>query len=57
MLATAALGGFFVVAVALDVLGQTFFFAHLLKSPQHLLDRFATSGLDLDHIPVTSPFR
>ena len=51
------LGGFFVIAVALDVLGQPLLFTHLLEALYHLSDRFITLRLDFDHIGFTfGPF-
>ena len=49
--AATAFAGFFIIAVALDVFGQTFLLAKLLESLQHLLDRLVPPGSDLDRAP------
>ncbi len=46
---TPLLAGLLIVGDALDVLGQTFFLARLLETPQQLLGRLVASTLDLDH--------
>jgi hypothetical protein len=45
-----------VVTVTLDVPDETFFFAHLLESAKHLLDRLVTSSPDFNHTVITVPF-
>ena len=47
-LAAAAFRGLFVVAVPLDLLGQSLFLTELLESAEHLVDALVGSGLDLD---------
>jgi len=41
------LRGFFIICVALHIPYQTLFFAQLLKTPYHLLNRFACTRPDL----------
>ena len=48
--ATAAFfAGLFVVADALHVLDETFFFAQLLEAAEHLFGGLIAAGFDLDH--------
>lgn len=47
--ASTALAGLLIVARALDLLGQTLFLTHLLKTSEHLIEGFIASGFDLDH--------
>ncbi len=42
-LSTAALGGLFVVAVALDLFGESLFLTQLLEAPEHLVDALVRS--------------
>src|SRR5258706_15175315 len=47
--ATALLTGLLVIRDALDVLGQTFLFAHLLEAPEHLFGGLIAARLHFDH--------
>src|SRR5439155_23329505 len=41
--------GLFVIGDALDVLGEAFLLAHLLKPPEHLFGGLVAARLHLDH--------
>ena len=56
LLAAATFRGFFVVAVPLDLLGQSLFLTELLESAEHLVDALVGSGLDLDRGHTVSFF-
>src|SRR3954447_9850508 len=47
--AAALFAGLLVIRDALDVLGQTFLFAHLLEAAEHLLGRLIAATLNLNH--------
>src|SRR4051794_7099549 len=47
--ATPLLAGLFVIRDALDVLGETFLFAHLLKAAEHLFGGLVAARLHFDH--------
>jgi hypothetical protein len=46
---TALFAGLFVIGHALDVFGQTFFLAQLLKPPEHLFGGLVAARLHPDH--------
>ena len=48
LLPATALGGFLIITVPLDLLGQTFLLAQLLETSQHLLDTLVGSRPDLN---------